>query len=103
MDAFLQRVSVHLAQIGQGLPRNLFKRHEEDTQNKQGYTSTLVLPEKAVARRCLEAYFEHGNATCRYLPIDPTNKLLDKLYANDLKLAQDHASMAIILLVVATG
>ncbi|KAH8663792.1 fungal-specific transcription factor domain-containing protein [Ilyonectria robusta] len=104
VDAFLRRVSGHLAQIGQGLPRNLFKRHEEDDHiHATNYIQTLALPDKSTATSCLDAYFDHGNATCRFLPRDQTFKLLDDLYTNDDKLAQNHANTAIILLVIGTG
>ncbi|KAI8669820.1 Zn(2)-C6 fungal-type domain-containing protein [Fusarium sp. Ph1] len=104
VDAFLRRVSEHLAQIGQGLPRNLFKRHEEDDHVHTGsYIQTLALPDKSAAISYLEAYFDHGNATCRFLPRDDIFKLLDNLYANDEKLAENHVDTAIILLAIGTG
>ncbi|WKT52396.1 hypothetical protein QSH57_002910 [Fusarium oxysporum f. sp. vasinfectum] len=105
VDAFLRRVSRHLTQIGQGLPRNLFKRHEECDRSVRAsnYIHTLALPDKSIATSYLEAYFEHGNATCRFLPRDQTFELLDDLYENSESLSRDDESSAIILLVIGTG
>ncbi|PCD25283.1 hypothetical protein AU210_014390 [Fusarium oxysporum f. sp. radicis-cucumerinum] len=94
-----------IAPIGQGLPRNLFKRHDECDRSMRAsnYIHTLALPDKSIATSYLEAYFEHGNATCRFLPRDQTFELLDGLYENSESLSRDDESSAIILLVIGTG
>ncbi|VUC20480.1 unnamed protein product [Clonostachys rosea] len=104
VHGFLQKVSRHLAQIGQGLPRNLFNKYEEsDVATDTSYVTTMVLPDKAMATAYSNAYFDHGNATCRYLPRDEIFRLLDELYTTGSRILQNHTEMAIILLVLGTG
>ena len=105
MHAFLQKVSGHLGRIGQGLPRSLFKRHEESswTTADARYVQPLVLPDLATATSYFDAYFDHGNATCRFLVRDEVLANLRKLYANESKMMEDHTRMAIVLLVIGTG
>ncbi|KAL3450218.1 hypothetical protein BJX65DRAFT_305672 [Aspergillus insuetus] len=98
--AFLRKVSSHLAQVGQGLPRSLFKNHEEnDRLLNSSCVGAIVLPDKETAKTYLKAYFNHGNATCRFLRRDEIFGLLDSLYADSLGLSDDHARMALIMLV----
>lgn len=104
VDSFLRRVSGHLAQIGQGLPRSLFTRFQEnDFVRKEGNVQPLILPEKTLATSYLEAYFDHGNATCRFLPREQSFALLDRLYTNHEELFQDCANSALILFLIGTG
>lgn len=65
--------------------------------------NTLILPDRQTAVRYFEAYFDHGNATCRFLPRDGVLADLDRLYNNDSEITEDCTRMAIILLVISTG
>ncbi|KAH8589542.1 fungal-specific transcription factor domain-containing protein [Bisporella sp. PMI_857] len=104
VHAFLQKVSGHLAGVGRGLPRRLFKRHEERApQRDSQYGQTLILPDKGTAKSYVDAYFEHGNATCRFLPPRETYLRLDQLYSDTDAQTQDQIERAIILLVIGTG
>ena len=104
VHAFLQSVSSRLAQVGHGLPRNLFKRHEENVPiQSTDSTQTLVLPDKDTAKGYMEAYFEHGNATCRFLPPRETYEKLDWLYEHPNSEMHTQVDKAIVLLVIATG
>ncbi|KAF9772945.1 hypothetical protein IL306_009310 [Fusarium sp. DS 682] len=104
VHAFLQRVTSHLAQVGQGLPRSLFNPSSETVADTDVYSiRTLILPDKQVAKDCIAAYFDHGNATCRFLLPTDMYHLLDLLYDNDAAILQNHAQMAIIVLLIGTG
>ncbi|KAK2044841.1 hypothetical protein LZ31DRAFT_594440 [Colletotrichum somersetense] len=104
VHAFLQRVSSHLAQVGQGLPRSLFNRSSETVFKNDIYSiRTLVLPDKQVAKDYVAAYFDHGNATCRFLLANDIYQLLNLLYENNPAILQNHAQMAMILLLIGTG
>ncbi|KAF6830026.1 fungal specific transcription factor domain-containing protein [Colletotrichum musicola] len=104
VHAFLARLSNHLAQIGQGLSRNLFKRPEEhDVNDSILHTQNLILPPKDAGKMCLDAYFEHGNATCRFLPPREAYGLFEKLYGGAVELSSYPATEALVLLIMATG
>ena len=76
---------------------------ENDHVRKESNVQTLVLPDKSLATSYLEAYFDHGNATCRFLPRDQSFALLDRLYMDNDKLSQEYAKSALILFLIGTG
>ncbi|KAJ3525752.1 hypothetical protein NM208_g11505 [Fusarium decemcellulare] len=102
VHAFLRRVSRHLAQVGQGLPRNLFKQ-EQDTPKVGDTTRTLLLPDKQVAQGYVDCYFEHANVTYRYVPRAELCEVLKLAYAEDDAVLQDDIRMAMLLLVMGMG
>jgi hypothetical protein len=76
---------------------------ENDHVCKANNFQTLVLPDKLLATSYLEAYFDHGNATCRFLSREKSFALLAELYTDKEELSQDHASSALILFLIGTG
>ncbi|KAF6806393.1 hypothetical protein CSOJ01_08888 [Colletotrichum sojae] len=56
VHTFLARFSNHLSRVGQGLPRNLFKRPEEhDSGNSALHTQNMILPPKDAEKVYLDA------------------------------------------------
>uniref|UniRef100_A0A8H7N0W9 Zn(2)-C6 fungal-type domain-containing protein n=1 Tax=Bionectria ochroleuca TaxID=29856 RepID=A0A8H7N0W9_BIOOC len=102
VHAFLQKVSGHLAQVGRGLPRNLFSKEQggliEDNQ-----ASTFVLPSIETAKAYFDCFFDHANTTYRYLPKAEMFELLNRVYAENETVLSDHTNMAIILLIMGIG
>lgn len=62
-----------------------------------------MLPSKDTAKGYMDAYFEHGNATCRFLVPEETYQKLDQLYTQTDQGAQSQIDMTIALLVIGTG
>lgn len=102
MHTFLRRVSGHLASIGQGLPRYLFKREEENLACPDS-SQSLILPSEEVARSYLECFFEHSNVTYRYLHRGRTLDLLGRVYREEDAVLRSNTKMARILLAMGLG
>ena len=62
-----------------------------------------MLPSKETAKGYMDAYFEHGNATCRFLIPEETYQKLHQLYSLTDQGAQSQIDMTIALLVIGTG
>ncbi|KAH8897388.1 hypothetical protein GQ53DRAFT_838016 [Thozetella sp. PMI_491] len=99
---FLQRISSHLALVGQGLPRNLFKR-EEQKVGKLGDAGIYLLPSIEAARSYVSCFFDHASVTYRYLVRTETLELVEKAYSDDEAFRQDHIKMAKLLMVMGVG
>lgn len=102
VHGFLRRVSGHLAIAGQGLPRSIFKR-EEEPSNNANEGEVFILPDKAFAKDCMDSYFEHASITYRFLPRLKIMETLEKVYSEDEEVLKDPTTMAIILLAMAVG
>lgn len=82
----------------------MFRRPEEHNGNDTGHhTQSLILPPKEIGRTYFDAYFEHGNATCRFLPPREAYGLFEKLYEEMVELSLDPGTEALVLLIMATG
>ena len=64
--AFLKRISGHLSLMGKALPRNITREREDVDDLAE--SPILILPGKANATEYMDCFFEHLNATYRYLP-----------------------------------
>ncbi|KAK7214668.1 hypothetical protein V2G26_002671 [Clonostachys chloroleuca] len=102
VHAFLQKVSGHLAQVGRGLPRNLFSKEQGGLHaNKQAIT--FVLPSIETAKGYFDCFFDHANTTYRYVPKAEMFELLRQVYAENESVLSDDTDMAIVLLIMGMG
>lgn len=100
--AFLKSVYTHLQSMGQVLPRNLH-RPAEGILEGDSAASIFFPPERHLAREYIDCFYEHSNATYRYIPRSQIEHLLFGFYAQDEEFLQDDASMSVLLLVMAVG
>ncbi|KAL2670435.1 hypothetical protein Neosp_014223 [[Neocosmospora] mangrovei] len=99
VHGFLRRASDHLAQIGQGLPRNLFNR-DQDGYEDDCEGQAFVLPERSVAESYVRCFFEHALVTYRYVSRKEVEKILREVYTDDGAPVVDHDQMALLVLVM---
>ncbi|CAG9996839.1 unnamed protein product [Clonostachys byssicola] len=102
VHAFLQKVSGHLAQVGRGLPRNLFSK-EQGGSNPNNQAITFVLPSIETAKSYFDCFFDHANTTYRYVPKAEMFELLSQVYAENETVLSDDTNMAIVLLIMGIG
>ncbi|VUC32677.1 unnamed protein product [Clonostachys rosea] len=102
VHAFLQKVSGHLAQVGRGLPRNLFSK-EQGGFHPNNQAITFVLPSIETAKGYFDCFFDHANTTYRYVPKAEMFELLRQVYAENETVLSDHTDMAIVLLIMGIG
>lgn len=102
VHAFLKKVYGHLSLMGQAMPRNLFRPTEEALERTSD-RDLFMLPDHAVLQDYVRCYFEHSNVTYRYIPRLRVESLLEQLGRDDDALLQDHASMAMLLMVAGVG
>ncbi|OJI98092.1 hypothetical protein ASPVEDRAFT_79758 [Aspergillus versicolor CBS 583.65] len=100
--AFLKSVYTHLQSMGQVLPRNLHRPAEQILEGDS--PASIFFPlERHFAQEYIDCFYEHSNATYRYIPRSQIEHLLDGFYAQEEKVLQDDAGMAVLLLVMAIG
>jgi hypothetical protein len=87
--------------MGKALPRNITREGEDINDSSE--ISILILPDKAQATEYIDCFFDHLNATYRYLPRGKMNTILDRLYQNEHELLRDDASLALFFSVVGSG
>lgn len=88
--------------MGQAVPRNLFRPIEKVLdEDPQG--ATFIFPDKLAATGYLDCFFEHCNATYRYIPKKQIYFYLDQIYTEDDNILKDDAKMAVLLLVMSLG
>ncbi|CAH0019838.1 unnamed protein product [Clonostachys rhizophaga] len=102
VHAFLQKVSGHLAQVGRGLPRNLFSK-EQGGLNPDNQSITFVLPSIETAKGYFDRFFDHAHTTYRYVPKAEMFELLSQVYAENDAVLSNHTDMAIVLLIMGIG
>jgi hypothetical protein len=102
VHAFLQKVSGHLAQVGRGLPRNLFSK-EQGGLHPSTQAITFVLPSIETAKGYFDCFFDHANTTYRYVPKAEMYELLRQVYAENETVMSDDTDMAIVLLIMGIG
>lgn len=76
---------------------------EKEVEDQSPTDSILLLPDRAQAEQYLDCFFDHLNATYRYLPRAKMVGLLNRVYSNDSALLGDNADMALFLSVIASG
>ncbi|CAG9947705.1 unnamed protein product [Clonostachys rosea f. rosea IK726] len=96
------RVSGHLAQVGRGLPRNLFSK-EQGGLHPSTQAITFVLPSIETAKGYFDCFFDHANTTYRYVPKAEMYELLRQVYAENETVMSDDTDMAIVLLIMGIG
>ncbi|KAL4950783.1 fungal-specific transcription factor domain-containing protein [Aspergillus filifer] len=99
---FLKSVYTHLQSLGQVLPRNL-QRPAEQILEGESPASIFFPPDRKIAQECIDCFFEHSNATYRYIPRSQVQGLLEAFYAQDEGVLGDDAKSAVFLLVLAVG
>jgi hypothetical protein len=87
--------------MGKALPRNITREREDVDDLAE--SSILILPDKANASEYVDCFFDHLNATYRYLPRAKMKGILDRLYEGDPQLLRDDASLALFLSVIGSG
>jgi hypothetical protein len=88
--------------MGQVLPRNLHRPAEQILEGDS--PASIFFPtERHFAQEYIDCFYEHSNATYRYIPRSQIEHLLDGFYAQEEKALQDDAGMAVLLLVMAIG
>ncbi|CAI6090618.1 unnamed protein product [Clonostachys chloroleuca] len=102
VHSFLQKVSGHLAQVGRGLPRNLFSK-EQGGLHANNQAITFVLPSIETAKGYFDCFFDHANTTYRYVPKAEMFELLRQVYAENESVLSDDTDMAIVLLIMGIG
>ncbi|KAL4867321.1 hypothetical protein BDV12DRAFT_186734 [Aspergillus spectabilis] len=100
--AFLKSVYTHLQSMGQVLPRNL-RRPAEQILEGDSPASIFFPPTRQVAQEYVDCFYEHSNATYRYIPKSQIQHLMDGFYAQEERVLQDDAGVVILLLVMAVG
>lgn len=98
---FLKRVFSHISLLGKVHPREVTR--EKEVEDQSPTDSILLLPDRAQAEQYLDCFFDHLNATYRYLPRAKMVGLLNRVYSNDSALLGDNADMALFLSVIASG
>jgi len=87
--------------MGETLPRNITRETEDVDDLKDD--SILILPDKAHATEYIDCFFDHLNATYRYLPRGKMRIILESVYRDDYDVLHDDAGMALFLSVVGSG
>ncbi|KAL4946641.1 fungal-specific transcription factor domain-containing protein [Aspergillus oleicola] len=95
--AFLKSVYTHLQSLGQVLPRNL-QRPAEQILERESSASVFFPPECKIAQEYIDCFFEHSNATYRYIPRSQVQGLLEGFYAQDERVLGDDAKVAVFLM-----
>jgi len=88
--------------MGQVLPRNLHRPAEQILEGDSA-ASIFFPPERHFAQEYIDCFYEHSNATYRYIPRSQIEHLLAGFYGQEEEFLQDDASMAALLLVMAVG
>jgi hypothetical protein len=99
--AFLKRISGHLSLMGKALPKNITREREDVDDLAE--SPILILPGKANATEYMDCFFDHLNATYRYLPRGKIKRILDRLYQGDHELLRGDASLALLFSVLGSG
>lgn len=99
--AFLGRVCGQLSHLGRALPREATREMEHT--DKSPPRSMLILPDKSQALEYLDCFFDHLNATYRYLSRAKMQGLLERVYNDDAEVLQCDATMALFLSIIGNG
>jgi hypothetical protein len=87
--------------MGEVLPRNITRETEDVDDLKD--SSILMLPSQEQATEYMDCFFDHLNATYRYLPRGKMKRILESVYRDDEKALRDDASLALFLSVMGSG
>ncbi|KAF3384126.1 hypothetical protein DPV78_012903 [Talaromyces pinophilus] len=99
---FLKRVYTHLKSMGQLSPRNLSRPAEE--LFVESILRIPLLPlSHTVAEEYIECFYNHSNATYRYIPRKQIEDLLNGFYLQKESVLRDDAGMVVLFMVLAIG
>jgi hypothetical protein len=87
--------------MGKAPPRSITREREDVDDLAE--SSILILPDKANATEYMDCFFDHLNATYRYLPRGKIKMILDRLYQGDHEHLLDDASLALFFSVLGSG